>query len=148
MTTNLRYQHITVGQTIRAYDHEPCPGRPRIYVEGEVIEHTTSPTEGWAALAIKCDKDTQVPEGDECSRVGQVVLVPMEMLFDDRWSEDRVSVIERMDGVKAARISAAIVSHIDAGMEPADAVDLVLGRGTYQQIASDLYDAFQERGVA
>jgi hypothetical protein len=39
------------------------------------------------------------------------------------------------------RISAAIRAHVTAGKTAAQAIDAVLGAGTYDGIVSDLYDA-------
>ena len=43
---------------------------------------------------------------------------------------------------KTQAISAEILSNIAAGMTPRDAFDAVLGAGRYEQLAGDLWEAF------
>lgn len=49
---------------------------------------------------------------------------------------------------KNAQISAAIISLRQEGMSMRDAINQVLGAGTYEQIASDLYDALRAKANA
>lgn len=44
-----------------------------------------------------------------------------------------------------ANISARIVFLLSQGMDVAAAVDAVLGAGTYEKLASDLYDALRAK---
>lgn len=44
-----------------------------------------------------------------------------------------------------AKISAAIIAHVAAGKSLADAVDAVLGAGTYNKIAGDVFDALRAK---
>jgi len=44
-----------------------------------------------------------------------------------------------------AKISQAILTLVASGMELRDAIDTVLGAGTFQGIASDLYDALRAK---
>lgn len=45
-----------------------------------------------------------------------------------------------------AKISARIVALIAEGASTRDAVDTVLGAGTFDKLASDLYDALRAKG--
>jgi len=49
---------------------------------------------------------------------------------------------------KNAAISAAILTLRQQGMTVRDAINQVLGAGTYEQIASDLYDALRAKQSA
>lgn len=74
---------ITVGDLIKAYDFEPCKGRPDIYVVGIVREIGWIRNE-YIGYTIDCVYDT-MPEAanvPECSRVGRTVYVPVQTLFD------------------------------------------------------------------
>ena len=44
-----------------------------------------------------------------------------------------------------AKISAAILANIAAGMTQKDAVDAVLGAGAYDRMVSDIYDALRAK---
>lgn len=44
-----------------------------------------------------------------------------------------------------ANISAAIIANVAKGMTPADAMDAVLGAGTFEKLAGDLYDALRAK---
>lgn len=50
--------------------------------------------------------------------------------------------------LKNAIISAHIVGKMVEGMTVAEAIDAVIGDGTFQRIASDLYDTFNSEGCA
>lgn len=41
----------------------------------------------------------------------------------------------------SAVISARIISKVGEGLSVADAIDAVLGAGTYKQLANEIYDA-------
>ena len=45
------------------------------------------------------------------------------------------------DMTKAQAISKMILDNIAKGMEPREAVDAVLGEGTFEGLAADVYDA-------
>lgn len=72
----LKFEHITVGTTIRSYDFEPMEGREDRFVEGTVIAHDV--LDGASMLVIDCSVDSAFPDPDY-SRVGSEVFVPMEM---------------------------------------------------------------------
>ena len=75
---------IEVGDLIRAYDFEPCPGRADMYVVGIVKEI------GWIrnefiGFTIDCVFDSYDKESSNVkltSRVGKEVNVPVQTLFD------------------------------------------------------------------
>ena len=75
---------IEVGDLIKAFDFEPCPGRPDCYVVGVVREI------GWVnneyiGYTIDCVYDTMfaVAGVDSiCSRVGRTVYVPVQTSMD------------------------------------------------------------------
>ena len=46
---------------------------------------------------------------------------------------------------KKGFISEAILSFVSNGMSLPDAIDLVLGEGTYQKVVSDVYDELRAR---
>lgn len=45
-------------------------------------------------------------------------------------------------------ISARILAHIDTGLRVDQAIDAVLGAGTYSKLAGDLYDALRAKAAA
>lgn len=47
-----------------------------------------------------------------------------------------------------AKISAAILTKIAQGMTTREAVDAVLGEGTFKKLAGDLYDALRAKNAA
>lgn len=77
----LKFEHsVLIGDTIRAYDFEPLPGREDAFVEGIVQE--TSSEFGFKAFVISCLTDSICPVGAHYSRVGKSVHVPMETSMD------------------------------------------------------------------
>lgn len=52
-----------------------------------------------------------------------------------------------MDALKNAVISAHIVGKMCEGLTVAEAIDAVIGDGTFQRIASELYDTLHIEGV-
>lgn len=81
---------IEIGQRVRAFDFQPMKGREDCYVEGRVtgisIEH------GFKAFVVRCDKDSWDSDGDnKGSRVGQAIIVPMEVDFMEY--DERIVVI-------------------------------------------------------
>ena len=48
---------------------------------------------------------------------------------------------------KNAKISAMLVALMGAGMPVRDAVDAVLGAGTYEKLAGDVYDMIRARAA-
>ncbi len=82
-----------VGDLIKAFDFEPCAGRPDVYVVGIVKdigfvnawgEFSRTYDGGYMAMAIDCVYDT-MPEAanvPECSRVGRTVYVPVQTSMD------------------------------------------------------------------
>jgi len=86
----LKYEHIEVGTRVKAYDHEPFPGREERYLEGEVCQHITDQF-GVKFLLVRVSKDATFTKPGH-TRVGLYVHVPMEMMFE--YDEvDRVQVI-------------------------------------------------------
>lgn len=53
-----------------------------------------------------------------------------------------------MQAIKNAAISAQILSLKAAGMTTREAVDAVLGAGTYSRIAGEIYDALRAKAGA
>lgn len=45
-------------------------------------------------------------------------------------------------------ISARILAQVAAGLSVRDAIDAVLGAGTYEQLADDLWEALREKAAA
>lgn len=67
-----------IGDTIRAYDFEPIPGRAPLYVEGEVINKGMIKEAGFKGYEITVTKDADPDDG----RVDEVVYVPFKYIFD------------------------------------------------------------------
>lgn len=88
----LKYEHIQVGQKILAQDFDPRNFHGsdigEQYVTGTVKQHDWA--NGAKILVIDCDYDS-VNWGDDYSRVGSEVFVPMQTLLD--WP-GRVMVVE------------------------------------------------------
>jgi hypothetical protein len=85
----LKFEHIEPGTRVRAYDHEPFPGRPERYLEGTVVRHEDKDFAKW--LVVECEADATFTKPDH-NRIGLEVYVPMEMLFE--YDEvDRVRVL-------------------------------------------------------
>lgn len=81
---------IEVGDLIRAYDFEPLPGRPDMYVVG-IVKEIGWIRDQYIGYTIECVYDTMAKAAgvDEakCSRVGRTVYVPVQMMimeFDGR----------------------------------------------------------------
>jgi hypothetical protein len=74
---------IDVGDLIRAYDFEPCPGRADMYVVGIVREIGWIRNE-YIGYTIDCVYDSYDKESSNVtfSRVGKKVFVPVQTLFD------------------------------------------------------------------
>lgn len=72
---------ITVGDCIKAFDFEPCKGRPDMYVVGIVREIGWIRNE-YIGYTIDCVYDSLAQEHPQHSRVGQTVYVPVQTLFD------------------------------------------------------------------
>jgi len=79
---------IQVGDCIKAFDFEPCKGRPEYYIVGIVREI------GWVrdeyiAYKVECFYDSDeriVASGAKHTRVGQTIYVPVltSMDYDGR----------------------------------------------------------------
>jgi hypothetical protein len=76
---------IEVGDLIKGFDFEPCPGRPDMYVVGIVEWIGMREPEGYLAYQIRTVYDSY----DKCStnkcatsRVGKVVYVPVQTSMD------------------------------------------------------------------
>lgn len=48
---------------------------------------------------------------------------------------------------KSELISAAILRHIMSGIEAEKAIDSVLGEGTVRQLATDIYEVYEEQSA-
>jgi hypothetical protein len=76
---------IEIGDLIRAYDFEPCPGRSDCYVVGVIREIGWIGNE-YIGYTIDCVYDTMAKAAgvDEakCSRVGRTVYVPVQTSMD------------------------------------------------------------------
>lgn len=75
---------IEVGDLIRAYDFEPCPGRADMYVVGIVKEIGWIRNE-YIGYTIDCVYDSYDKDSANkplTSRVGHEVYVPVQTLFD------------------------------------------------------------------
>lgn len=48
---------------------------------------------------------------------------------------------------KSELISAAILRHLISGIEAEKAIDSVLGEGTVKQLATEIYEVYEERSV-
>jgi hypothetical protein len=80
----LKFENVAqVGDLIKAFDFEPCPGRPDRFVVGVVVAKgaVTIPF-SYDAYTIKCVYDswdmTVGKKQNKFSRVGQEVVVPFE----------------------------------------------------------------------
>ena len=74
----LKFEGITVGTIIKAYDFEPMEGRRDRYVTGEILD--TVVRDGAKFYVVHCHKDSAF--GPDHNRIGRAVLVPMEMCMD------------------------------------------------------------------
>lgn len=72
---------IEVGDLIRAYDFEPCPGRPDMYVVGIVKDIGWIRNE-YIGYTIDCVFDSLSKEIPKASRVGATVYVPVQTSMD------------------------------------------------------------------
>jgi hypothetical protein len=74
---------ITIGDCIKAFDFEPCKGRPDMYVVGIVKDIGWIRNE-YIGFTIDCvyDSVAESVNKPEYSRVGQTVYVPVQTLFD------------------------------------------------------------------
>jgi len=78
-TDGLKYEDVfIVGDLIRAYDFQPIPGRPDMFVEG-VVTGTLTTREGAWVYTILATNDSEEGLG----RKGQEVYVPMEVSFSE-----------------------------------------------------------------
>jgi hypothetical protein len=62
-----------IGDSIRAFDFMPMPGRDDCYIEGTIVD--INHDAGFKAFVIECTNDTFQ------SRVGQTIFVPMQVSF-------------------------------------------------------------------
>ena len=73
------------NDVIRSYDFKPMYGRSDCFVEGRVIEFTNEP--GYAAIKIRVLVDEfdgkRFEERGRGSRVGEIVLVPQQVSYND-----------------------------------------------------------------
>jgi hypothetical protein len=69
-----------IGDTIKAFDFEPCEGRADKFLQGVVLE------KGWVG-ATEQDRflayTVGVTDSHKESRIGEVMYVPFEVDFDD-----------------------------------------------------------------
>ncbi len=78
----LKYENTAqIGDTIKAYDHEPMEGRRDRYVVGKVIDKgMVGGPFGYAAFTIRVTEDATF--GKDYNRVGLEVIVPFESDMD------------------------------------------------------------------
>ena len=91
----LKYENTAqIGDTIRAYDHQPIPGRTERYVEGVVTSKGMIPYRdfagGYAAYTITVTVDATFTKPDH-NRIGVDVYVPYESDMD---YDGRVSLVQ------------------------------------------------------
>ena len=72
----LKFENVVVGTTVKAYDHEPFPGRDEMFLQGEVVRHHTD-NYGTKFLVVVPTIDETF--GSDHNRIGLEVFVPMEM---------------------------------------------------------------------
>ena len=150
--TRLRFEGFTVGQRIKAFDFEPCPGRRDRYVEGVIVEIRRTPAEfeneGYAHYVIECDID----EGQSGRRVGKRVRIPMETTLD---YDERVSAVTlpepdpdyEDDLTKLARISETaliLLGHAAGGGVREEAFAAVFDDSTHAGALTTIDDALDE----
>jgi len=88
---SLKYENTAqVGDLIRAYDHEPFPGRTERYVEGLILTKGRT-KQHYDAFTILVMHD-ETFKGDH-NRVNEHVLVPFESDMD---YDGRVLLIEKV----------------------------------------------------
>lgn len=81
----LKFENLAeVGNKIKAYDFEPMEGRPDRYLIGTVTAKGKTPL-GFAGYTVT------VTESSIPNRVGEEMLVPFGMVFDE-W-DGRVSLV-------------------------------------------------------
>lgn len=73
---------IEIGDLIKGFDFQPCPGRPDMYVVGIVERIGIVPREGYLAYEIRCLFDSLDKEIPAASRVGRTVYVPVQTSMD------------------------------------------------------------------
>jgi hypothetical protein len=76
---------IEVGDLIKGFDFQPCPGRPDMYVVGIVRKIGMVEPEGYFAYHIDCVYDSYDKESKNVclsSRVGKTVFVPVQTSMD------------------------------------------------------------------
>lgn len=74
---------IEVGDCIKAYDFEPCEGRPEYYIVG-IVRSIGWVRDEYIAYFVECfyDSDESSYKGSRWSRVGQTVYVPVMTSMD------------------------------------------------------------------
>jgi hypothetical protein len=70
---------VEIQDFIRSYDFKPMLGRKDCFVEGQVLELTNE--FGYSAYKIRVSKDSW--KDSEYSRVGEIILVPLEVSFSE-----------------------------------------------------------------
>ena len=79
----MKAEKFAKNDVIRSYDFKPMYGRPDCFVEGTVLEMTNEP--GYEAIKIRVLVDQfdgkRFDERGRGSRVGEVILVPVEVQF-------------------------------------------------------------------
>lgn len=86
----LKYSTVAeVGELIKAFDFEPCEGRPDVYLVGKVLKKGDVGV-GYDAYLVECvydSWDTARDSDPKHSRVGRKIFVPFEMMmleYDNR----------------------------------------------------------------
>ena len=91
----LKYEgKFKIGDRIKALDFA---GDNEYWIAGTIIG--TGTRRGAKVFEIEIDEDT-LAERSGHTRVGDIGFVPMECLFGDRLSDDRVTLLERRENGK------------------------------------------------
>lgn len=87
----LKYENVAnIGDTIKAFDFEPIPGRPDSFLIGKVIDKGMV-NDSYLAYTV------EVIDGDDDSRNGATMYVPFESSMDYDGRVSRISVAEQDD---------------------------------------------------
>lgn len=91
----LKFENIRPSQYIKAYDFQPVVGIAPIFITGMVISHEVVTGVGY--LRTRCMTDSMTSD----SRVGKIVMVPMQMGKTDY--NERVRVIDLSNKLEKVR---------------------------------------------
>ncbi len=91
----LKYENTAeIGDVIKAFDFQPMPDRPDVYMTGRVISKgpVKHPVEGFYMFDGYTIEITDADDKTRDERVGDVGYVPFECAFMDY--DERVQVLE------------------------------------------------------